>query len=673
VGLRIRELELLAMTSKGPFGTRLTFTDGLTVVWADNTSGKSTCMMSILYALGLEGMLGPTHVSPLSGAMIDQLQWQGERIDVIASQVRLECQNFEGRYLTVQRAVTGESKQLIRAEFGPAISRPDEPRDRRDFYVRTSGAATAESGFHTYLANFIGYVLPEVPGNDQSRVPLYLECLFPFFFVDQISGWRDVKARMPTYLRIPEMAKRATEFILKLDILQRQIDRKALEQAEQRLNLQWKSVLEGQKRRFSGSGILFQGIPEHPVVIWPPQPKPNLIVTDGQCWLPINDAIANIDERLNTLLNKELPRVEQASEEISLSLRKSEDELTQTERNLSELVRTTNEERAHIQAVDERLGALREDLRKNQDTKRLIERGGISQLPTSKGKCPTCGQAIKDALLPQDRPSNPMTIDENVIFIRDQIHTFQEMREDGRRVLVANEERIHVLRQDIVSLSSLIRAQKQTLRSDADAPSAAAIREQLLLEQRRDVYVQAQEMVDAALESFEGLVKEWIDVQSGLKKIKGDGLSDADRAKLCEFNKVFLAQLKEYGFKSYPLDDISISQENYRPSLAGYELGLTSASDTIRTIWAYLLGMLELARSNETNHLGLVLFDEPKQQSAADFSFEQLLKRAAECLDSGQQVIFATSEKENRLDAMLEGVTCNYLKFHDLIIRPLPT
>lgn len=661
------------MTSKGPFGTRLTFTDGLTVVWADNTSGKSTCMMSILYALGLEGMLGPTHVAPLSGAMIDQLQWQGERIDVIASQVRLECQNDEGRYLTVQRAVTGESKQLIRAEFGPAISRPDEPRDRRDFYVRTSGAATAESGFHTFLANFIGYTLPEVPGNDQSRVPLYLECLFPFFFVDQISGWRDVKARMPTYLRIPEMAKRATEFILKLDILQRQIDRKTLEQAEHRLNLQWQSVLMDQKRRFSGSGILFQGIPEHPVVIWPPQPKPKLIVTDGQEWLPINDAIAKIDERLNTLLNKEMPRVEQASEEITLSLRQSEDQLSEVERKLSELVRTTNEERAHILAVDERLGALREDLRKNQDTKRLIERGGISQLPTSKGKCPTCGQAIKDALLPQDRPSNPMTINENVIFIRDQINTFQEMREDSRRVLVANEERIHVLRQDIVSLSSLIRAQKQTLRSDADAPSAAAIREQLLLEQRRDVYVHSQTLIDAELEVFEGIVKEWIGVQAGLRKIKGDGLSDDDKTKLREFNKVFLAQLKEYGFKSYPLEDISISQENYRPSLAGYELGLTSASDTIRTIWAYLLGMLELARTNDSNHLGLVLFDEPKQQSAADFSFEQLLKRAAQCLKSGQQVIFATSEKEDRLDAMLVGVTCNYLKFHDLIISPVPT
>ncbi len=46
-----------------------------------------------------------------------------------------------------------------------------------------------EDGFHNFLAKFIGYQLPEVNGSDQRRVTLYLECLFPFFFVEQISGW----------------------------------------------------------------------------------------------------------------------------------------------------------------------------------------------------------------------------------------------------------------------------------------------------------------------------------------------------------------------------------------------------------------------------------------------------------------------------------------------------
>ena len=401
-------------------------------------------------------------------------------------------------------------------------------------------------------------------------------------------------------------------------------------------------------------------------------PKPSLAVTDGKEWVSAAEGIKNIDVRLKELLNKEIPRVEQASEEITLSLRQTEDEMSDAERSLAELVRQVSEERAHIVAIEERLTALREDLRKNQDTKRLIDRGGISKLPTAHGKCPTCGQSIKDALLPQDRPTNPMTIDENIVFIRDQINTFQEMREDSRRILIANEQQISVLRQRVADLSSLVRAQKRTLRSDADAPSAAAIQEQILLEQRRDLYSAAIGTVDTDIAAFKEIVEDWIKNQAALKGLKGDGLSDADKAKLNEFNRIFLEQLEEYGFSSYPIAELSISHESYRTTLGGYELGLTSASDTIRTIWAYLLGLLELARTKDCNHVGFVVFDEPKQQSTADFSFEQLLKRAAGCAQSGQQVIFATSEKEDRLDAMLSGIRCNYLKFPEKMIKPLP-
>ena len=55
--LRFRHLEIRLGTGQGPFGVRIPFGDGLVVIHADNTSGKSTCLMSALYALGLEGML----------------------------------------------------------------------------------------------------------------------------------------------------------------------------------------------------------------------------------------------------------------------------------------------------------------------------------------------------------------------------------------------------------------------------------------------------------------------------------------------------------------------------------------------------------------------------------------------------------------------------------------
>ena len=69
---------------------------------------------------------------------------------------------------------------------------------------------------------------------------------------------------------------------------------------------------------------------------------------------------------------------------------------------------------------------------------------------------------------------------------------------------------------------------------------------------------------------------------------------------------------------------------------------------------------------------GCIVFDEPKQQSAADFSFAALLKRAATSKARGQQVIFSTSEKRERLDEMLKGLDCNYIKFDGKMLAPMP-
>jgi hypothetical protein len=230
VTLRIRHLQIALATQAGPFGVEVHFTDGLNVLAAPNTSGKSTCVMSILYALGLEGMLGPSQSPPLPEAMWRRLTHDNEEVAVIESRVRLEVENHRKEFLTVERLVTGrpQDRQLIRGVLGPALTAPAETYQRKDFYVRTGGAMQGESGFHRYLAEFVGYDLPKVPGAEKEPVPLYLECLFPYFFVDQITGWRDIKSRMPSYLRIPEMQKRSTEYILDLDILRRAIERQEL-------------------------------------------------------------------------------------------------------------------------------------------------------------------------------------------------------------------------------------------------------------------------------------------------------------------------------------------------------------------------------------------------------------------------------------------------------------
>src|SRR5437762_1548290 len=102
--LKLNRLLLEVMTSDGRYGADISFADGLNVIRADNSAGKSTCLQGAMYALGLEPMLGPRHEIPLPHAMTDWLDGEGgQRLNVIESKVVLEATNREGRTATFER------------------------------------------------------------------------------------------------------------------------------------------------------------------------------------------------------------------------------------------------------------------------------------------------------------------------------------------------------------------------------------------------------------------------------------------------------------------------------------------------------------------------------------------------------------------------------------------
>src|SRR5258707_4689972 len=104
--MRLRQLQLRLLTADGPYGTTLDFPDGLVVVWADNSMGKSTCVKSILVALGMEAMLSPSQADlPVPPAVKSPLEFQTSGPDVIASQVLLEIPDRRGVSIAVLRTI----------------------------------------------------------------------------------------------------------------------------------------------------------------------------------------------------------------------------------------------------------------------------------------------------------------------------------------------------------------------------------------------------------------------------------------------------------------------------------------------------------------------------------------------------------------------------------------
>lgn len=669
MGIRLRQLAIVIETPDGPYGTNLTFPNGLTVIRAHNSSGKSTCIMSILYALGLEGMLGPNHRPPFAEIMLESLIDGDRTLEVKKSLVRLEIENDLGQFLTATRAVFTEGvdsdrqRQLIRVAEGPALSCPTNMYDEQDYFVRLRYAAQSEMGFHHRLARFIGYELPLVSGADGKEVPLYLECLLPFFFVDQLSGWRDVKARMPTHLRIPEMAKRATEFILKFDVLQWGVRAQAIAQRETLLRQTWTNRVVLAKGELKGRAVILIGLPDSPDTSWPPQESPSLMYTNGQEWIPLPQTLAQIRQQLETLRQTDMPTSDENDEQLRLLLREADSQLANLRDELVSVLERESLEKSNLRAVDKRIETLAEELREYRDVKTVLDRGGFVEVKTSEGTCPTCRQPLRDTLLPQVGSASPMSLEDNISYIKDEYDTFVKMRAHILTALDARATVLNELRRRETELQQRIREYRRTLVAPAGTTSEARIGEQLRLEHELDRLVAIEVWFVELLAEFATFTTEWVRIQEDRGQLGPDSFSASDRQKLATFGELFRSQLHEYGFRSFDVEEVSLNEATYRPTRHGYEIGLTSASDAVRLIWAYLLAMMEVARKHQTNHIGFVIFDEPKQQNAQDISVEQLLRRASKALENRQQVIVATSEEEERIAPMLRTLECRYYSY----------
>jgi hypothetical protein len=654
--LRLRSLGLRARTGVGMFGADVPFDDGLVVLRAENTSGKSTCVQGIVYALGLEGMLGPSYEVPLPHVMTHSLEENGVERPVLESWVTLEIENGSGARLRVTRAAKHDRRDLRLIRVSTIDSHGAES-DMRDHFVRVRGAATNEAGFHERLARFIGWELPDVTRYDGSTCPLYMETVFPLLFVEQKHGWSGIQARMPLHYRIREVGRRAVEFLLDLDAYKNSVRRVEVEQELRLAKSDWSSAVASFRQKAQRLGALFSGVPDAPVEPWPEAIHPELLVSRDGKWISLGSEMAALIDQLNALEAAPTPSVALAAPTVDVELIKNQEQIFDLEMTLASVTQQIQTEQAQIRSVDQRLAALRDDLAKNKDVVLLQKLGGIAELEYSKGVCPTCHQAVSGVLQPMEPDQSPMAVIENIEYIESQIALFETMRDATSESVQAKTARALSLRNELTAVRASIRAQKATLVASTAAPSEASIEQKIRTRERIASLKRLEEELNETLDGLIGLSTRWKRLQAEFAKLRESYLSKSDEQKLQELQTSFGHQVAAYGLSSVPVTSLTVSRETYRPSHEGFDLGFDlSASDMIRTIWAYLLGLVEVARAAATNHLGLLILDEPRQQETARSSYRAFLRRASAAGANRQQVIVATSEEVDSLREMLTGV-----------------
>lgn len=671
--LLLRHLSLRAETGRGRYGADIPLSPGLCVIRADNSRGKSTAVQSVLFALGLERMITAQPENAVTSAMRDRLifdQTTKEETPVLSSSVSLEFANAAGDIVTATRWVKHDTIEtgLVQLQRGPQLTSPgDYPVE--NYYTGRGGSAANPRGFHRWLAAFIDWTLPEFQASDGRVVPLYMEQVFPLLFVEQRRGWGGIQAQMPYFAGVAEVRSRAIEFLLDLDVGRLEGQRQQLRAREDELVRAWRSSMETFKTALEGEGLSPIRLPEKLTVSWPPSPPPYVASSSGTTWIPLDELLANIRAEMRSIDTDALPSVEAAAGDLEndlSSLLEESDRLREVGAAQREgLIR----DREELDAVHRRVAALKEDLREHQDVVTLT-RLGAPELAALHADCPVCHRPLPPSLMGD--PAVPaLSPEDTVAYIRQQIDLFEVMARDGQRSFDAKREQWSALQQRDADVRAQIRTIRTSLQGPNNAPSADLIARRVRLEDRIDRLQRISESFLEVLARLDRLAEEGRQVRAALAALPKERLSETDAQKLAALERSFIEQLHEYDFGSFSDERLMVSRDNYHPRRDDFDLQADiSASDSIRVVWAYLLGLLEVAQAFPTNHPRFLVFDEPRQQSAKSVSFNALLNRASKDA-SASQVIFATSEELTALEPMLQGVASSLHRVDGYLLKPV--
>ena len=671
--MRLRHLRIRVLTDQGLFGVDVPFTDGLFIIRAENSMGKSTCLRAILVALGMEAMLTVNRDDlPLPPALKEDLHTGDGHASVIESDIYLEIENGQGERAVVRRTVKGSRDQgLIEVIRGPALTTPGQ-YSASDYFVGRPGDTTRDAGFLRFLLDFLGWDVPMVRTFQGESRPLYPQCIMPYFIVEQLRGWSTLEPPLPTRFGIKEMHRRCVEYLLGLDAINLAAERLEIEEQEQSVAKQWGVVVGALRAVAKGVGGMPQNIPADPVATWPPEISPLIMVPEGEQWIPIDAKKEQLELRLREIEQQEIPRVAEIVGNAEAELNSKQDRLSDRQAMLSRVLEAYELENDEVESTRARLEKIEVDLQRNKDTRTLLKLGSTAASSMANQQCPTCHQHIIDSLTPLAEGQGVMSIGENITFLEEQRRTFRAVLANQQHVVEARAQQVTALRREVSDLRGEIRSLRETLISDGRAPSIAAVRERVQLTEGLSRYERASDDFAGELENLAELSAKWNRLQTAKSKLPKDDTTPADRDKLKRWGELLREQLSEYDFKSLEIGEITVSEESYRPLHEGFDLPTNiSASDFIRVIWSYLNGLREVGVECETNHPGLLVFDEPRQQSAKDISFEQLLKRVARAGEQGHQVIVATSEKEETLQEMLHDIPHRYHAFDGYVLSPV--
>ncbi len=651
--LKINNIKIEVNTNDGLFTAFHTFKIGLNIIRGDNTSGKSSLFQAIVYALGFEELIGGRFEKTMQSVLKDQVEYPKDTFHtVLQSFVLLEIENSNGDIITIRRFVRNPNRksQLIDVYFGSLLS--SENLESRPMFIHDNGGASDENyGFHLYLEEFLNWELPKVLTNKGELRKIYIQQIASSFIIEQKSGWSDFFATMPIY-GLNNKEARVVEFILDMDVYGNKMKKQELSISKRILENDWLNLNKRFERFAEKGGGKLIGLTQSPMIINSIE-EINILLSKDEEDYSISDYLNLIIEELEVLNQRDTNFVRDKINDNEELIVSKEEQLNQLSFDVEMTSSALTFDRQKLTNFNYQLDNLTEDLRKNKGALKVQKMGAEIDLKVSENNCPSCNQQITDSLLPLSIKQVPMRLEDNINFLSAQIKMLQVNIESLESKINFKDSKLIKLRDLQNNLRGQIRELKKELISDDRLPSIADIEYRLNLQKKIEFYSTYLEDFEDMRDELSSLSDKWQKILEEQEKLKKNTFSVNDISKLKSLSDSFKSLLTKFNYSSKAINDIAISEENYLPLAKKpndelfYNIRFdSSASDFIRSIWAYTCSLYKASVINNGNHPNLFMFDEPKQQDMSINDFRHFLEELSS-YNQAQTLLFASFENSD--------------------------
>jgi len=657
--MKILAIKLRLATKNGDFGFQFEFSRGLTVIRANNSSGKSTLFNCLMYGLGMEELVGGRGEKVLPYAVKDYFLEGDVRVEVVASDVFIEIENSVGRRVTLRRAIrdTVRNSKLVEVFEGPHLTTQSADLGvGRATYLFDPGSAQKHEGFHLFLESFMGYHLPHVATTAGGMVKLYLQTVFAALAVEQKRGWTDYIANIP-FFGIRDARIRVTEFLLGLSVFERQAKRAELDADSVAIDSDWRRAYDTMRQAATANSLVIVGISGTPTAL--------LDAAAVQFVKSNGTSQTSLFEHANLMRSE---HAELGAKAAAHGKATGAEALEQLESATAELqllsvlheraTANLSLQRASLNELRNLLAEANEDLERNKTALKLRVLGAQMEVEVATDHCPTCHQYVDDTLLLGIVSGPQMDLNTNVEYLDSQRRMLQRQINGTQEEILQSEISVSDVSGRLASKHDF----RNSLRGDVSAgasESRAVVRRQIQIELELSNLQAFESQAALLLETLGATANRLAANQTARRGLPKDAYSAEDLSRISLFENNFRANASSFGYESAEIADIRISSDTLTPILSELELreirskvqaSLTadsSASDFVRLIWSYLLALYQTSSTLgfEGHHPAFLLLDEPGQHSMRSNSQHALLQLLSG--SNGLQSIVAASFDEN--------------------------